>query len=170
MKATDSVLSITFPIEREDGSFEIIRGYRVGCGSRVLPLPQSNFVTYANRHANFKAQHSRHRAPVKGGIRYSSAVDLQEVEALGALMTYKCAVVDVPFGGAKGGVCIDPKKYTVTELERMLGNRGKRRFMKAINLLFILLLSFTGITRRYTMELCQKNFIGPGIDVPAPDV
>ncbi|KAJ2780879.1 NADP-dependent glutamate dehydrogenase [Coemansia javaensis] len=117
IKSTDSVLSVTFPMEK-DGKTVMIRGYR--------------------------SQHSRHRLPCKGGIRYSSAVDLQEVEALSALMTYKCAVVDVPFGGGKGGIMIDPAEWTEAELER--------------------------ITRRFTLELCQKNFIGPGVDVPAPDV
>ncbi|KAK3826947.1 MAG: hypothetical protein JOS17DRAFT_750016 [Linnemannia elongata] len=118
IKAVDSVLSVKFPVEIDSNTHIIIEGYR--------------------------AQHSRHRLPTKGGIRFSDEVDLQEVEALASLMTFKCAVVDVPFGGAKGGVRLNPKKFTPSQLER--------------------------ITRRYTMELCQKNFIGPGIDVPAPDV
>ena len=92
----------------------------------------------------FRAEHSHHRLPTKGGIRFAPHVDLEEVAALAGLMTLKCAIVDLPFGGAKGGIALNPRDYEVNELER--------------------------ITRRYTAELIRKNFIGPGIDVPAPDM
>jgi glutamate dehydrogenase (NAD(P)+) len=92
----------------------------------------------------FRAEHSQHRLPTKGGIRFAPYVDLDEVAALAAIMTLKCAIADLPFGGAKGGIALNPRDYNVDELER--------------------------ITRRYTAELVRKEFIGPGIDVPAPDL
>jgi glutamate dehydrogenase (NAD(P)+) len=116
IRACNTVLRMRFPVKVGD-DYEVIEAYRV--------------------------QHSHHRMPTKGGIRYALSVDQEEVMALAALMTYKCALVDVPFGGAKGGVKIDPKKYTVDQLER--------------------------ITRRYTAELVHRKMIGPGVDVPAPD-
>ena len=92
----------------------------------------------------FRSVHSEHFEPVKGGIRYAPDVNQQEVEALAALMSYKCALVEVPFGGSKGGLIIDPRDWTSTELER--------------------------ITRRFTQELAKRDLIHPSQNVPAPDV
>ena len=117
MQKCSAVTRITFPLRRDDGSVEMIRAFR--------------------------AQHGV-RKPSKGGLRFAETVDLQEIEAMAALMTYKCSVVDIPFGGAKGGVSINPRHYSSEELERL--------------------------TRRLTMELAQSNFIGPSEDVYAPDL
>ena len=118
IKACQTVVRFNIPLRRDDGSLETITCYR--------------------------AQHSTYKLPVKGGTRYSDHIDLQEVEALASLMTFKLAIADVPFGGAKGGVKIDPRKYSLTEVER--------------------------VTRKYTMELIKKGFIGAQVDCLGPDM
>ncbi|MGB0169084.1 MAG: Glu/Leu/Phe/Val family dehydrogenase, partial [Paracoccaceae bacterium] len=92
----------------------------------------------------YRSVHSEHMEPVKGGIRYSLGVNQDEVEALAALMTFKCALVDTPFGGSKGGLCIDPMLYEEHELEL--------------------------ITRRFAYELIKRDLIHPSQNVPAPDM
>ena len=109
-------LTVNFPVKMDDGRVEVFTGFRI--------------------------QHNITRGPAKGGIRYHPQVDIDEVRALAMWMTWKCATVNIPYGGAKGGVIVDPKRLTVSELERL--------------------------TRRYTSEI--SVLIGPGKDVPAPDV
>ena len=92
----------------------------------------------------YRSVHSEHMEPVKGGIRYALAVDQQEVEALAALMTFKCALVEAPFGGSKGGLCVDPRKWDAHEMEQ--------------------------ITRRFAYELIKRDLINPSQNVPAPDM
>src|SRR5207249_1119340 len=118
IKACNNLYYFQFPVRFGGDHYEIFEGWR--------------------------AEHSQHRKPVKGGIRYSEMVHADEIMALAALMTYKCAIVDVPFGGSKGGVRFSPKKYTSEQIEK--------------------------ITRRFTAELIRKEYIGPGENVPAPDV
>lgn len=118
IKSTKAAIKLTFPLVKDDGTIKSIEGYR--------------------------AQHSMHYLPTKGGTRYADHIDLQETEALAALMTLKLSVHNIPYGGAKGGVKIDPSKFSQAEIQR--------------------------ITRRYTLELSKKNFIGAGIDVPGPDL
>jgi glutamate dehydrogenase (NAD(P)+) len=117
IRGCNGVYAFQFPVKHPDGRIEVLRGWR--------------------------AEHSHHRLPTKGGIRFSPTVDESEVKALAALMTYKCAVVDVPFGGAKGAVQVDSHAAGADHLER--------------------------VTRRYVYELVKRNLIGPAVDVPAPD-
>jgi glutamate dehydrogenase (NAD(P)+) len=109
-------LKVQVPLQRDDGSIEVLTGYRV--------------------------QHNASRGPCKGGLRYSPSVSIDEVKALAMWMTWKCALVDVPYGGAKGGVAFDPRQYSARERER--------------------------VTRRYTSEILP--IIGPEKDIPAPDI
>ena len=109
-------LTVNFPVKMDDGHVEVLTGFRI--------------------------QHNITRGPAKGGIRYHPQVDIDEVRALAMWMTWKCATVNIPYGGAKGGVIVDPKRLSLSELERL--------------------------TRRYTSEI--SVIIGPGKDVPAPDV
>jgi len=116
LRSPSREITVHIPVQMDDGHLEVFTGYRV--------------------------QHSIARGPAKGGVRYAPDVNLDEVRALASWMTWKCAVVNIPFGGAKGGIICDPHKMSMGELERM--------------------------TRRYTAELFE--FIGPEKDVPAPDV
>lgn len=117
VKFCNSALRLRFPVRMDDGTINVVEAFR--------------------------AEHSHHRMPTKGGIRYAPGVSMDETMALAALMSLKCALVDVPFGGAKGAVNIDPRNLSEGERER--------------------------VTRRYTAELIKKQFIGPDVDVPAPD-
>ena len=134
IESCSSVIRFNIPLRRDDGTVETIACYR--------------------------AQHSTLQLPTKGGTRYDENIDLQvstiyffsltfsfysqEVEALACLMTFKLAIADVPFGGAKGGVQINPRNLSAGELER--------------------------VTRKYTMELIKKGFIGPAVDCLGPDM
>jgi len=117
IRSCNGVYRMRFPVQLDDGNIHVVEAYR--------------------------AEHSHHMMPTKGGVRYSADVTQDETMALATLMTFKCALAGVPFGGAKGGVCIDPRRHSLRELER--------------------------ITRRYAFELMKKNFLGPSMDVPAPD-
>ena len=108
IKPCAATLTINFPLVRDDGSIEMVQAYR--------------------------AEHSMHYLPTKGGTRFADHIDMSETEALATLMTLKLSVSNVPFGGAKGGIRIDPKKYSMSDIDRA--------------------------TRRYTLELAKKNFIG----------
>jgi glutamate dehydrogenase (NAD(P)+) len=116
LRDVQRILTVNFPVHMDDGSIRLFTGYRV--------------------------QHNLHRGPTKGGIRYHPGVTLDEVKALAMWMTWKCAIFNLPFGGAKGGVVVDPKRLSQTELEHL--------------------------TRRFTSEL--SILIGPESDIPAPDM
>lgn len=116
LKADRRELTVSIPLRRDDGTVEVLTGHRI--------------------------QHNISRGPAKGGLRYSPAANIDEVRALAVWMTWKCALLDVPYGGAKGGVAIDPRRYSSAELER--------------------------VTRRYTTEILP--IIGPQHDIPAPDI
>jgi glutamate dehydrogenase/leucine dehydrogenase len=126
-------------LKLDQGLLEILSSPRKAITVSIpLKLDNGDIIVLAGH----RVQHSDVLGPYKGGIRYHPAVTLREVSALAMLMTWKCALLGIPFGGAKGGIAIDPKKYSVGELER--------------------------ITRRFTNELIKN--IGPSVDIPAPDM
>ncbi|MFW9781437.1 MAG: Glu/Leu/Phe/Val dehydrogenase, partial [Candidatus Heimdallarchaeota archaeon] len=116
LKKVERSLIVSIPIKMDDGNLQIFEGYRV--------------------------HHSTVRGPGKGGIRFAPNVNLDEVKALATWMTWKCSLLNLPLGGAKGGICVDPRLLSIRELEKL--------------------------TRRYTAEII--NIIGPDIDIPAPDL
>ena len=116
MLTADREICVAIPVQMDNGKLKVFKGYRV--------------------------QHSLARGPAKGGIRYAADITIEEIRALAAWMTWKCAVVNIPFGGAKGGIVCDPSKLSMSELEK--------------------------ITRRYTASLI--DVLGPERDVPAPDI
>mmetsp|Transcript_34640 Transcript_34640/g.60918 ORF Transcript_34640/g.60918 Transcript_34640/m.60918 type:complete len:477 (+) Transcript_34640:261-1691(+) len=118
LKKCDHVIRVNIPLERDDGTVKFYPGYR--------------------------AHHKSHVSPFKGGVRYTPTVDLQEVEALASITSIKLACLDLPFAGAEGGIQVDPRDLSTTELERL--------------------------TRRYTLELFSRGFMGPAIDVLGPDL
>lgn len=117
LRVCKSVFRMRFPVRMDHGRLQVMEAYRV--------------------------EHSHHRLPCKGGLRFSPLLNQETVMGLAALMTYKCALVGVPFGGGKGGVVLDPRQLSIGERER--------------------------ITRRFATEMIRKNFLGPSLDVPAPD-
>lgn len=118
IRKPNATLKLNIPLVRDDGSYTTFEAFR--------------------------CHHKQHKLPTKGGTRVSTGVEMDEVEALAFLMSLKLAVVEVPYGGAKGGICMDQSQFSKAEIERVI--------------------------RRYTIELVKYNFIGPGIDVPGPDV
>lgn len=150
-KQNNKQLSFTGSVNRMvDRAFEVI-GLDPGIARAIKTcdsMVQVNFPVMIRdkieMFTGWRAVHSSHRLPSKGGIRYAPIVNQDEVEALASLMTYKCAIVDVPFGGSKGGLLIDPAKYTRDELQL--------------------------ITRRFARELIRKGVLSPATNVPAPDM
>jgi glutamate dehydrogenase (NAD(P)+) len=116
LKEPRKVIEVSIPVKMDSGKIKVFKGFRV--------------------------QHNTNRGPAKGGIRYHQDVNLDEIKALSMIMTWKCSLVNLPFGGAKGGVIVDPGQVSLNELEH--------------------------ITRRYTFEIIDST--GPDKDIPAPDV
>ena len=139
-RSTDLLNKLGYDIGLDEGLINQILSanstYLVRFGVRL----RGRMLTFTG----YRSVHSEHFEPVKGGIRYAPDVNQNEVEALAALMSFKCALVDVPFGGSKGGLIIDPREWSADELER--------------------------ITRRFTQELSKRDLIHPSQNVPAPDV